>query len=647
MSKARITADDAETSTLTVFQDGIKQTNGYQIKMKAPGPSAFVNYDQTTFKTSNAGTYVFVVEKGALSSAQVSIEAVAKPITLSLVADRQELKANGRDKLTLKVNSSDKSAKKSAVIYYTSPTHKEPVRLTGREFSTREAGRYIFHATFGTSVKSQPVEVTFVRSILSIKAKTTTIKANGKEGVDFTVWQDEERVTSGYEILMSKEREGNYRAIEHKPFTTTTAGTFYFIAKYDGFRSEPMSIVAQNVKLTLTTDSDDLIANGSDRATFTLREDGRTVSDYVLHHKAPGQNSFKALPGKDCTFTQEGTHTFRAVRDNKTSNEVTVSVRPSVLTLQVSKDQISANDSETSTLTVLQDGTRQTSGYQIKVKTPNTTAFENYNKTTFKTANAGRYVFVVEKGHLRSSEVSIVAKSVSLVLSANSNNPIANGSDKITFTLREDDRTVSDYVLHHKAPGQNTFKVLQTTDYTCTEDGTHTFKAVRGRNTSNEVTVSVRASKLTLKASKERITADNSDHTIFTILQDDVRLTDGYQLKVKAPNASNFVLHNEVTFKTDNAGRYTFIVVKGRLRSSEVHVEAVAKPAPPTPKPTPPSTEPTPPTPQPTPPAPQPTPGGDSDFQRKQTDNDCRRQGLCHLLDPSRRARCHFRLYHI
>lgn len=233
---------------------------------------------------------------------------------IALIADRLSLKANGREVLTLDVKSSDPSAEKGAVIYYTSPTQKEPAQLSSRTFSTREAGKYAFYAGYGKDVKSKAVEVEFVRSILTLKSEKSVIKANGKDAVEFTVWQDKEQLSADYEILVAEARDGEYRPIEGKVFTTTKVGECFFIAKYDGFQTEPISIVAQRVNLVLSTDNTALIANGSDKASFTLTEDGRPTEDYVLHHKAPGQDEFVALSTKDYTCTQAGVHTFRACR---------------------------------------------------------------------------------------------------------------------------------------------------------------------------------------------------------------------------------------------------------------------------------------------------------------------------------------------
>lgn len=447
---------------------------------------------------------------------------VAQP-HIELLVDKRELRANGREVLTLQVKSSDKAAEQSAHIYYTSSASDEPIRLEGREFSTRQAGKYSFYARLGENLKSEPVEVVFVESVLTLKVEQAVIRANGRERVVFTLWQDGLELTSDYEILVASEREGVYKSLKDGLFTTTSAGEFFFIARYDGFQTAPVSVIAQSVELVLSVDKPSLIANGLSRATFSLSEDGQQVEDYTLYHRAPKQTDFVALLTRDYVFEQEGIHTFRAVRNSNTSNEVVVLAEPSILTLQVSKQTITADDTDVVELSVYQDGAKRTDGYQIKVKEPASSAFVPYDKASFKTGRAGQYVFVAELGRWRSAEVEVVAVAKpeppapkpepqpepvqDAMLKASKTSIIADGVDQVTFSVLSGSRDVtSDYDIYELRPPLDSEYKLSGATFVTKRKGTYTFVAIHRISQERTRRISINA---------EASTTDPANRTVF------------------------------------------------------------------------------------------------------------------------------------
>lgn len=82
---------------------------------------------------------------------------------------------------------------------------------------------------------------------LSLVPSKTTLQADGKESITFQVFQDEADVTSQATIWQLAGTEGTDTQLKSATFSTSTAGTYKFEARYEGEVSPQVTITATEV----------------------------------------------------------------------------------------------------------------------------------------------------------------------------------------------------------------------------------------------------------------------------------------------------------------------------------------------------------------------------------------------------------------
>lgn len=165
---------------------------------------------------------------------------------VELKADKLTIVADGQDAVTFQVlvNGADRTAECQIINL------EDNSILEGTTFTATEAGSYQFKAAFGATT-SEYVTITAtavetpVEKSLRLAVDVKRIKADGQEKATFTVTYGEEDVTAKSEIYVENTNE----VLEDATFTTTEAGAYTFLARYNGITSPYVSVEAYDPAL--------------------------------------------------------------------------------------------------------------------------------------------------------------------------------------------------------------------------------------------------------------------------------------------------------------------------------------------------------------------------------------------------------------
>lgn len=214
-----------------------------------------------------------------------------------------------------------------------------------------------------------------------ISANKTTIKANGKDSLTFTVKVDGKETVTGVSIVPSS--SALTEGLRKFNFATSKTGSYTFYATYEGQKSNEITVTATQVVIKLTVDKTSLKPNGTDIVRFTVKADEEDVtSSAVITLK--GEDETK-LENHDFSTEKSGTYTFYATYDGEQSEKITIRSATETVTLTLNKNKIKANDTEEAVFTVQADGRDVTKKAVIMQKgSPDTV----YDGKTFKTIDS-------------------------------------------------------------------------------------------------------------------------------------------------------------------------------------------------------------------------------------------------------------------
>ncbi len=248
--------------------------------------------------------------------------------------------------------------------------------------------------------------------------------------------------------------------------------------------------------------------------------------------------------------------------DTTNSGEVTIS-------LTGDKSEIVADGIDKVVFTALVNGKTNDAVQIINLK--NNTIVNN---STFTTTEAGDYLFKAVYNNKSSDAFKVTATAPvapTLLLSADRNELIANGTDAITFsaTLNGEDVT-SQCTITNVA----TNEALTGATFTTEVAGEYTFVAKYGAYTSNQILVSAYADQqaqisLTLKASKMRIKADGEDKVVFTVLYGEEDVTNSCVIQ-----SGSSLVEVGAEFATTTPGTYKFNALYDEKTSNTVVIDA-------------------------------------------------------------------------
>ncbi|MDO4789459.1 MAG: Omp28-related outer membrane protein [Porphyromonas sp.] len=198
-------------------------------------------------------------------------------------------------------------------------------------------------------------------------------------------------------------------------------------------------------------------------------------------------------------------------------------VKKITLALSVDKGTLKADNTDFVTFSVVNQENQDVSS-KVTIKVNGTAISGN----TFKTANPGTYKVVATLGDVTSNEISITAekpnveeqKEKTLVLTADKASILADGKDKITFTVKKKDGTdiTSDPKTKIRVNGielsQNTYVAITAKEYRAA--------AVFGEEESNELVFQANIPQdIKLEADVVQITFDGEQKVTFKVSDKD------------------------------------------------------------------------------------------------------------------------------
>ncbi|MDR0795819.1 MAG: Omp28-related outer membrane protein [Tannerella sp.] len=236
-NKTSIKANNKDIVNFRVTADGVEVTSAVTITLK--GRTTPV--DAMGFSTDSVASYTFYATYQEIKSNEIIIEAV--DMEMMITADKQTIKADGKDVIVFTVKIDDVDVTSSAsIIQKGSPDST----LTDSRFQTKIAGTHTFYATHNGK-KSNEIQINASELLITLSVDKSSIKANNRDKAIFTVKADNENVT--VEAIMMQKKTIEDRAIDGRNFSTDEAGIFTFYAIYAGKKSNEIKVEATYVEL--------------------------------------------------------------------------------------------------------------------------------------------------------------------------------------------------------------------------------------------------------------------------------------------------------------------------------------------------------------------------------------------------------------
>ena len=234
---------------------------------------------------------------------------------------------------------------------------------------------------------------------ITLSVDKSEIAADGKEFATFSV-----DVADAQIICLN-----DNSVLSTNTFKTTTAGEYRFAAIKGGVKSNEVKVIAKalEVEVLLSVDTNEIVADNADVATFTVTVDGE---DKTADAQIIVVNYGTALEGNTFVTDVAGEFIFQANFEGKQSNQVIVdatSVEQPVqknLVLTASAIRIKADGAETVTFKAMYGEDDVSATCQIK-----TTAGLEVENGVFATSEAGTYNFYALYDNVRSNTVSVDA----------------------------------------------------------------------------------------------------------------------------------------------------------------------------------------------------------------------------------------------
>lgn len=244
-------------------------------------------------------------------------------------------------------------------------------------------------------------------------------------------------------------------------------------------------------KPTLSVDKSEILANGSDKATFTATVNGVESADIQII--ALKDNSI--LSDNTFTTTEPGKYQFKAIYGQESSDvvEITAKEVEKIVKLEADKSEILADNTESVTFTVKVDDVVVTENYEITNLNDNVKVEGN----TFTSNVYGEFKFQAKyDGKWLSNEVTVIVNEVpvpevkTLKITATPNRIKADGTEEAVFTVLygEDDVTAESeiYCTNHEGV------TVEGNTFSSTTVGSYSFRArYDGQTTGTSVSIDV------------------------------------------------------------------------------------------------------------------------------------------------------------
>ncbi|MBR7176154.1 MAG: T9SS type A sorting domain-containing protein [Bacteroidales bacterium] len=311
VDKETIEADGTDAVNFTVKQGETDITSDCEIW------NGTTKLSGNTFSTTTADTYTFYAKYGELTSENITITAV-EPIVLS--ASKTNLEADGTDAVIFTVKQGETDITSDCEIW------NGTTKLSGNTFSTTTADTYTFYAKYGELI-SENITITATEPAIEsivLSASKTNLEADGTDAVNFTVKQGETDITSDCEIWNGTTK------LSGNTFSTSTAGTYTFYAKYGELISENITITATEPESEESEGNGETIYNKDGSVTYNKGLD----NEYTLLAVQDPNTGVVTIKEDNVYYHGSGTELQIARKDNNKPNAATVLTIPEKVLFQ-------------------------------------------------------------------------------------------------------------------------------------------------------------------------------------------------------------------------------------------------------------------------------------------------------------------------
>lgn len=505
VSKTNIIADGKDEITLTCIntadknKDVTSETTFYVDEQPITG---------NKFRTNATGDHRITAQYDGYTSPAVIVVASPHPDTtvqsLTLSADKNEIFADGEQFVTFSVkNQANRDFTGQATIQINDAS------IEGHTFKTLIPGSYKVVASVG-SEKSNIITINAIKRPAQLKIQTskTNVIADGKDAVVLSCINIADK---NKDVTPETTFFANGQAISGNRFKTKTVGDYRITARYDGYESLPVLVVATPhpddiaTSLTISASKKSIIANNKDVVTFTVKnqanKDFTSQATIFVENKAITGHSFKtSKPNAYKIYAKVG-----EVRSNTISLQATP--RPASLKLTLSPRSILANGRETVTFTVRDANDNDISGLA--------TFMVNGQRVTtraYTTSVAGTYNVIARYEEEHSNQEAFTAHRVERITIEADQSQLTLGST-VHFTIRDssqaDVSTSSQIFVNDRR--------IPSYFYTPSHTGTFSAYAVYNGNRSETITFRVDQpirQDLAVQTDKSTIVSDGADFAV-------------------------------------------------------------------------------------------------------------------------------------
>ena len=316
---------DVTNDCRIIFSDSKKELGTTTFSTTEPNSYSFYAAYEDVVSNEISITAIEVEDEGEDENEDENEEQTEAPIVLSASTDT--ITADGKDIITFTVMQDTVDVTGSVKIFVNEKL------INSNKYKTYFSGSYTVYAKKNDTIVSN--EITFFakevgddnndeddETTIELAASKTTIVADGKDKVTFTVTENGKDITSEATIFVGETE------LSLNVFTSTTAGTYTAYAIKDEVKSNEITITVEKVNepepekpITLTASTTNITANGSDAVTFTVMQDNNDVTS----QSSIFVNGSKLNGNKFTTYTS-GSYTAYAQKNEVKSNEITITV---------------------------------------------------------------------------------------------------------------------------------------------------------------------------------------------------------------------------------------------------------------------------------------------------------------------------------
>ena len=390
---------------------------------------------------------------------------------------------------------------------------------------------------------------------------------------------------SGASATTSSNSDNSYFKVEE--------GTVYCDAPKTNSDVVTWTLEETELPLFLTADKKTITADGTDVVTFTVKQGNDAVNDATIYINGNAQTEY--------TFstTNAGTYTVYAQKGTLTSNEITITAEAEQSGGDTSGNVVTIDGSASySNFVPINSGYKYSISQQYYLKDEIRKDNGTITKIAFQTDGTANYpydrtieIYMINTESAKfNSENTVALQSTDKVFSGTISfnqgdawftmtltTPFTYTGNNILVCVNDITGSNKDNKLYFKAFEDNNSRSLyQTSSVVFVPTNAYETKASPKKVPFIQLTFGDASTpevvKPTIYVDKPRFTADNSDYVKFTVTPEDAEIwyTTGTQNAVKLTTTDK-------SFKTSNAGTYSFYATKDGVSSVPITVEAVAE----------------------------------------------------------------------